>query len=129
MNDATPRRFRLERAARMRRAEDFRRTMHTGRAYARPAFVLHALAVPGGGRALGIVCGRRVGNAVTRNRVKRRVREIFRAAPEYFRPGWWFVVATRPPIATTTFAELAREMHLGLAALTAGGSDASPPRP
>lgn len=129
MADAAPRRFRLERAARMRRSEDFRRVMRAGRAYARPAFVLHALASPDGGRALGIVCGRRVGNAVTRNRVKRRVREIFRTAPEYFRPGWWFVVATRPAIATIAFADLARELHLGLAALTAEGTHAAPPRP
>jgi ribonuclease P protein component len=98
--------------------------MRAGRAYARPAFALHALAAPGENRALGIICGRRVGNAVARNRVKRRLREIFRTAPAYFRPGWWFVVAARPPITTLPFADLARELNEGLAALTAGGPDA-----
>jgi ribonuclease P protein component len=80
----------------MRRRRDFARTLREGRgtlregrAAAREAFVIHCLAVPGEERLLGVVCGRRVGGAVTRNRVKRRFREIFRTHPEYFRNGFW----------------------------------------
>jgi RNase P protein component len=64
--------FGLPRVARMRRRRDFARTIREGRTVAREAFVVHGLAVPAEGRRLGVVCGRRVGNAAVRNRAKRR---------------------------------------------------------
>jgi len=117
-------RFGLPRAARMRRRRDFARTIREGRAAAREAFVLHCLAVPGEGRLVGVVCGRRVGKAVVRNRAKRRLREIFRTHPEYFRDGLWFVAVAKPAITARDFRTLEREVCAALAELTA----AEPPR-
>lgn len=37
-----------------------------------------------GGRRLGVTASRRIGNAVVRARCKRRIRELFRTAPEAF---------------------------------------------
>jgi ribonuclease P protein component len=111
--------FGLPRAARMRRRRDFARTIREGRAVARDAFVLHCLAVPDEGRLLGVVCGRRVGKAALRNRVKRRLREIFRTHPEHFRDGLRFVVVAKPAIAAKDFRELEREVCAALAELTA----------
>ena len=72
----------LRRADRLRSPRDFRRVNEQGIRAASPNFVLLA-ARPSTGSAqgcprLGITVTRRVGNAVTRNRVKRRVRECFR---------------------------------------------------
>ena len=50
--------------------------------------------------------GKRVGNAVVRNLVRRRLREIVRAAP--LRPGYDIVVSGRPPAAEASFDELRR---------------------
>ena len=108
----------------MRRRRDFARTIREGRAAAREAFVLHCLAVPGEGRLVGVVCGRRVGKAVVRNRAKRRLREIFRTHPEYFRDGLWFVAVAKPAITTRDFRTLEREVCAALAELAAG----EPPR-
>ncbi len=73
---------------------------------------------------LGVVCGRRVGNAVVRNRVKRRFREIFRTHPEYFRDGLWFVAVAKPPIAEEDFKTLEKNVLAALAELTGGKYDA-----
>jgi len=108
----------LPRAARMRRRQDFARTIREGRTVARDAFVVHCLAVPGERRRLGIVCGRRVGNAVARNGAKRRLREIFRTHPEYFRDGLWFVAVAKPPITAKDYPGLEREVCAALAELT-----------
>jgi ribonuclease P protein component len=102
----------------MRRRRDFDRTFREGRKAGGKNCVVHALALPGEGRLLGVVCGRRVGGAVVRNRVKRRLREIFRTHPEYFRDGWWFVAVAKPPAADLTFRELEREVTAALAELT-----------
>ena len=56
---------------------------------------------------IGVSVSRRVGDAVTRNRVKRRLREMFRRA----RPAEAveIVVNARPSAATAPFSELKRE--------------------
>ena len=53
---------------------------------------------------------KRVGNAVTRNRVRRRLREILRALP--IREGFDVVLTLRPESATATFWELKAEAEL-----------------
>jgi ribonuclease P protein component len=44
--------------------------------------VLFGLRAEGGESRVGITASRKVGNAVVRNRCKRRVREVFRTCPE-----------------------------------------------
>ena len=104
----------------MRRRRDFARTIREGRVAAREAFVIHRLSVPGEERRLGVVCGRRVGKAVTRNKAKRRLREIFRTHPEYFRDGFWFVAVAKPAIAGKGYASLEGEVGAALEELTRG---------
>lgn len=54
----------------------------------------------------GFSVSQRVGKAVTRNRVKRRLREILRITP--LLPGWDIVFIVRPPAAGAKYAELKR---------------------
>ncbi len=59
---------------------------------------------------LGISVPRRVGTAVVRNRVRRRLREIFRRTRGIFGPGSGrLVVNVRPSAAGAEFAELAED--------------------
>jgi ribonuclease P protein component len=51
---------------------------------------------------------RRVGKAVVRNKVRRRLREILRALP--IREGYDIVITARPDAATSTFDALRSEL-------------------
>ena len=52
----------------------------------------------------GFSVSRRVGKAVTRNRVKRLLREILRLTP--LEPGWDIIFIARPMVATADYANL-----------------------
>jgi len=65
---------------------------------------------------LGISVSKRVGGAVTRNRVRRRLREIFRRSRELFGTQVGdLVVNARPSASDATFEELAQEYRTLLA--------------
>lgn len=58
---------------------------------------------------LGIVTSKRVGPAVERNAVRRRLREIIRHSRGRLIRGGWFVVTARPGSAKASSAELQKE--------------------
>jgi ribonuclease P protein component len=61
------------------------------------------------GFKIGIVTSRRLGGAVVRNRVRRRLREIVRRRQHEMSEGVWLVIIARPPAATAKSAALERE--------------------
>ncbi len=89
---------------RLRRPQDFLAALREGR---RGRHRLLGLAVRCNGLVdtrVGYAVGKRVGTAVVRNRVKRRLREIMRATPLI--PGHDIVVTAYPDAAGATFDEL-----------------------
>ena len=54
----------------------------------------------------GISTGRRLGGAVRRNRVRRRLREVLRHAPNETGHGWDILIVARPPATDASFDEL-----------------------
>ncbi|MBA2622477.1 MAG: ribonuclease P protein component [Chthoniobacterales bacterium] len=57
----------------------------------------------------GFVTSKRVGGAVVRNRVRRRLREIVRRQQRALRSGIWIVVIARPSAAAATYRALEDE--------------------
>jgi ribonuclease P protein component len=93
----------------MRRSEDFRRTVRGGVRVGRPTLVLHAAirasAPENDSVRVGFVVGKTVGNAVTRNRVRRRLRHLA-AAQLMSTPAAVSVVVRALPRAATAPDEL-----------------------
>ncbi len=69
------------------------------------------------GVRVGFTCSKKVGNAVARNRAKRRLREVARAVlPGEGREGWDYVLIGRPEItAALPFAQLLSDLSAALA--------------
>ena len=58
---------------------------------------------------VGFVTSKRVGGAVVRNRVRRRLREIVRRHQHDLRAGFWMVVIARPAAARAAYRALEDE--------------------
>lgn len=65
------------------------------------------------GIRIGYTCSKKVGNAVARNRAKRRLRAIARATlPEYGRDGWDYVLIGRAAAtANAPYRDLCRDLR------------------
>jgi ribonuclease P protein component len=61
-----------------------------------------------------LVVGRRVGKAVTRNRVKRRLRHLMRSRVEGLAGGTLCVVRALPPAAWASYHQLERDLDSAL---------------
>lgn len=72
-----------------------------------------------GGIRVGFTCSRKVGNAVTRNRAKRRLRAIAAAVlPRLGRPGWDYVLVGRPGVTVERpFDALLADLERAIAAI------------
>ena len=83
----------------------FRRLYHTsgqGNGY----LVLYARKNSLGINRVGITVSKKLGHAVVRNRVRRRLREVYRLNEERFTPGWDIVVVARSRCIGADFGKL-----------------------
>jgi ribonuclease P protein component len=110
MPDEKRERYRFPRASRLSRATEFKLVKQAGKSWTGRHLVLGVLAHPEAPRArVGIVTTRKVGMAVVRNRIRRRIREVFRLHQFDLVSGVWLVTVARPSAATATFRELERD--------------------
>lgn len=110
----------------IRKRSDFL-AANRGLRVARPGFVLLAHANGGKGKRYGITVTKRIGNAVVRNRMKRRFRELLRfALPEGGLADHDHVLIGREGGVERDFARLRVELSAALERLREGKGD--PPR-
>jgi ribonuclease P protein component len=120
---------RFRRESRLRSSQDFQRVRRRGRrqqgqwltlAYARRADAPRppdaseesdGAQVKAAPARIGFSVSKRVGSAVIRNRVKRRLREAIRRRLWKTQPGWDMILIARPEAANAEYAELADEVH------------------
>jgi ribonuclease P protein component len=63
------------------------------------------------GARLGLTVPRKIGGAVVRNRIKRRLREAFRHRSAEFGPQWDIVINPRLAALTAPFPEIERALR------------------
>ncbi len=73
----------------------FQRLYRKGATLAGPFVVVYCRRSKLGENRLGITVSKKLGHAVVRNRVRRRLREIYRLHESEFTPGWDIVVVAR----------------------------------
>jgi len=95
---------------RLLRRSEFRRVYQEGRRRSAPLCVVFFRSNGLAQSRLGLTVPGAVGNAVLRNRVKRRVREVFRLNQDSIPAGWDIVVNPRKDAAKAPFLILTREL-------------------
>lgn len=90
----------------LRSPRDFAALQSGSRGRAHPLVAIRVRRNGLGQDRFGISTGKRVGGAVVRNRVRRRVREILRAWEHGGTASWDILVVARPASADASFAEL-----------------------
>ena len=99
------------REARIRRSSEFKAMSARGRRYSSPVFaVIVAPSTKPGSARLGVTVSRKVGNAVVRNRVKRRIREWFRRDGGALVAGRDVVVIARSAAAPLSGTDVSAEL-------------------
>lgn len=91
----------------------FRRLYH-GASFADSYLVLYARRNKSDTNRVGITVSKKLGHAVVRNRVRRRLREVYRLNEEKFQSGWDIVVVARTRAVKAPFHKLT-ESYLSLA--------------
>jgi ribonuclease P protein component len=100
---------------------EFDRVYRQGTAFRGGLLSVHAFPNEIGTPRLGLSVSSKVGNAVTRNTVRRRLREVFHSTIERVPGSLDLVVSARPPASEATFEELNQEFLKALGKI--GGHD------
>ena len=91
----------MQRRYRLTRSQDFDAVYRRGRSVSTRFLILYWFPreEAGGEPRLGLAVPRRVGSAVTRNRIKRRLRELWRLRADGIPAGCDYVLVARPGLA------------------------------
>ena len=92
----------------MKRNHEFQRLYHTGKSAASPYLALYCRKSRRGQNRLGFTVGKKVGCAVKRNRVRRRLREIYRLHEGELQTGYDIVVVARVKAAFAGYWQMER---------------------
>lgn len=100
--------YKLPKQGILRKNKQFQGIYRYGRSYANRYIVLYLLPEKGEMTKVGFAAGKRLGNAVVRNRVKRLLRETFRLNRGRLKPGMKLLLVGRKPITSVKQADVGR---------------------
>ena len=96
----------MKRAVSIKENYEFRRLYQRGKSAVAPAMVVYCLRNRSGASRLGITVSTKLGKAVVRNRIKRRLREVYRLSLPSLRPGYDVVIVGRSRALDLPFSRL-----------------------
>lgn len=112
---------------RMRASAQFSATTRSGARSGRRNLVLYAVKIGEEPTIVGFIVSKAVGNAVTRNKTKRRLRELIAPFVATHPTGYSVVVRALPPAAAAPYIELAVDLTNALAAIVKKIGPTAPP--
>ncbi|MDT8903356.1 ribonuclease P protein component [Anaeroselena agilis] len=105
--------YKLPKSGRLRRNKSFQAVYRSGKSFANRQMVLYILPQRGSERRVGFAAGKRLGNAVVRNRVKRLLREAYRLKQHQIKHGFDLIIVGRQALVKETLPTVtAALLHL-----------------
>ena len=92
----------------LKQNHEFRRLYNKGKSAVSPYFAVYCRKTGRPVSRLGITTGVKLGNAVKRNRARRRIRELYRTNESRLLPGYDLVVVARARVIYGRYADLER---------------------
>ncbi|MBS2971106.1 ribonuclease P protein component [Metabacillus sp. KIGAM252] len=104
----------MKKKNRIKKNEDFQQVFRKGKSIANRQFVIYTLHREEEKEfRLGLSVSKKIGNAVTRNRVKRLVKQIFLEEKDFLSTGKDYIVIARKPAAELNYEEVRNSLfHL-----------------
>lgn len=99
--------------------KDFRRLYYRGKSCVCRNVVVYCMKNRTKSNRIGITCGKNIGKAVVRNRLKRLVRESYRLMETDVKKGFDFVVVIRSRAVGKEFSEISRDLAYAMKKLSA----------
>ena len=96
----------MKRCYSLKRNKEFRRVYKTGKSVGSHTLVLIFAASRKADKKIGFAVGKKVGNAVVRNRVKRRLREAVTPLLPELMPGYRLIFIARSQIAEASYQDI-----------------------
>lgn len=98
--------YTLRKTDKLRKNKSFQAVYKEGKSFANRMLVLYMLPNESGTQRIGFAAGKRLGNAVIRNRVKRMMRETFRLYRAKLPPGYDYILVGRQPVVDVKMQEV-----------------------
>ena len=102
----------MNKRQRIKKNEDFQKVFKKGKSFANRQFVIYGLKKEDQTEfRIGLSVGKKVGNAVTRNQIKRYIRQTFLELKDDVRQDMDYVIIARNPAATLDFHETKKSLE------------------
>ena len=101
----------MEHTVPLKQNHEFRRLYQKGKSAVSPYFVVYCRRTSRPVSRLGITTGVKLGNAVKRNRARRRIRELYRTHEKDLVPGYDIVIVARTRVIYGRYTELERSFR------------------
>lgn len=96
---------------RIKKNKEFQQIFKKGKSFANRQFIVYVLKSDQPQFRLGLSVSKKVGNAVTRNRIKRYIRQTFLELKDDLLPNADYIIIARPQAATLDFHESKKSLE------------------
>ncbi|HPI99475.1 MAG TPA: ribonuclease P protein component [Enterococcus sp.] len=96
----------MRKAYRVKKEKEFQKVFQTGQSFANRKFVVYVLPKDQPHFRVGISVGKKIGNAVARNAVKRKIRASIFDMKDIINPNLDFIVIARPSVSNLSSQEV-----------------------